>query len=102
MSQMLIGLLLPVAVGVGVSFFVGWFTKKFPKDDILQKYTIPIATKWADIVFFFGSRWLKPTDFDKLDEGIFKTVSYNLDGFIHTFQAELDSKIKSSEENKPN
>lgn len=97
MSQFLMGLILPVAIGTGIGFFVTWFTKKFPKDDILKKYTIPIATKCADAVFLFGNRWVKPTDFEKLDEGIFKTLSYNLDGFIHTFQAELDAKITEAE-----
>jgi hypothetical protein len=86
---LVLGIGLPAIIGLGV----GMFAKFFPKEETFKSRIAPISEMCAGAVFFFMGRWLKPSEIDKIEEGLFKTLAYWLDGFIAVFMAKLDNLI---------
>jgi len=100
MNNIVLGIILgfgvPALLGLGLVLFA----KYFPKEKTFDEKIKPIFEKAAVVFFAFGSRWLKPVDFDKVEEGFLKTIAYWLDKGIEAFMNKLDELIENAKAGK--
>ena len=93
---LLCGLGLPVVIGMGI----GLFAKFFPKEETFKAKIAPVIENFATATFILLGRWLKPSEMEKVDNGLFKTLAYWLSSGISVFMAKLDSLIAEAEAKK--
>jgi len=92
-NNILLGLLLGFGVPAIISIGVSLFAKFCPKEETFKKRIAPVVEGAAVAFYTLMSRWLKPAEIDKIEEGVFKTLAYWLDAGIHTFMAKLNELI---------
>lgn len=97
---MVLGLLFGLGVSALLGLGVVLFAKYFPKEKTFDEKIKPTAEMAATVFFTFFSKWLKPVDFDKVEEGFLKTVAYWADKWIQTFMEKLDALIEVAKANK--
>lgn len=102
MNSLLIDLGLSLFGSLGIGICVSIFAKVFPKDDIYRSITKPSAEYCAMFIHALCKNRLKlkPKQEADIEEGIFKTIAYQLDGWIHTFIAKWNELIAFRQDKK--
>lgn len=93
---MVLALIISIGVPALISVGVALFAKYFPKEQTYTTKIKPLFIRAASVVFLFGSRWLKPIDFDKVEEGPIKTICFWGSNGVNDFSVELDRLIEVS------
>lgn len=93
LQQAGIDVLISLISGIGISALVAIFAKKLPKEETFKKRLAPIAEWCAVTIHKFFGKYLTPIAEKKLEEGVFLTLAYWLDGWIHVFIAKLNDLI---------
>jgi len=93
MNEAIISIVVGFGISAGIGISTALFAKIMPKEKTFTTKIAPVVKKIAIATFYLMRSRLTMSDIKKVEEGIFKTLSYWIDSSIHLYTATIDEMI---------